>query len=137
MAVRRLWMLLSLDTSLEISNHMGESCCGGNKPRGWGIYTDDYYIKIENTKLRKSAMEKMYKHFPSDALLIQEELNSMNRVGSEIIANNHQLRAEIYDLKNDIGRLSEIVRLVSEAKNMDDVQSALHFPYKAKFNPLP
>ena len=138
MAVRRRWIRLSLDTSLEISNNMGENCCGGNKkPRGWGIYTDDYFIKVQRTKMRKEAMDRLYKHSPSDGVLINEELNAMNRVGNEIIANNHQLRAEIYDLKSEIGRLSEIVRLVSEAKNMEEVQTAIHFPYNSKFTPLP
>ena len=138
MAVRRLWMLLSLATSSETSNHMGNNCCGGNeKPRGWGIYTDDYFVKVQRSKMRKEAMDRLYKHSPSDGVLINEELNAMNRVGNEIIANNHQLSAEIYDLKSEIGRLSEIVRLVSESKNMEEVQTSLHFPYKAKFTPLP
>jgi predicted nuclease with TOPRIM domain len=117
---------------------MGENCCGGHaKRRGFGIYTDNYYIKTEQAKMRQEAMHRLYSNSLEDYTLIKEELNEMNRAGNEVISNNHKLRAEIYELKSDIGRLSEIVRLVSEAKNMDEVQSALHFPYKAKFNPLP
>lgn len=138
MAGRRLWMLLSLATSSETSNHMGENCCGGHdNRRGKGIYTDEYYINKVRADLRSDAVRRVISNSGSDGVLVMEEINAINRAGNQVIANNHELRAEIYDLKSEIGRLSEVVRLVGEAKNMDEVQTALHFPYKSRFSPLP
>lgn len=123
--------------SSETSN-MGEGCCGGNaERRGKGMYTDEYYINKVRADIRSDAVRRVVSNAGSDGVLVMEEINSINRAGNQVIANNHELRAEIYDLKNEIGRLSEVVRLVSESKDMEEVQSALHFPYKAKFNPLP
>ena len=122
---------------LETSN-MGDSCCGNHaERRGKGIYTDEYYINKVRADLRSDAVRRVISNSGSDGVLVMEEINSINRAGNQVIANNHELRAEMYDLKSEIGRLSEVVRLVSESKNMDEVQTALHFPYKAKFNPLP
>jgi hypothetical protein len=116
---------------------MSENCCGGkSKPLGWGVYTDQYYINKANSKLRQDAIKRVAAKSSSDGVLIMEEINAMNRVGNEIIANNHQLRAEIYDLKSEVNRLTEIVRLVSEASTIEEAKTALHFPYPAKFNPI-
>ena len=134
---RRLWMPLSLDMSSE-TNNMGEGCCGGHaEQRGKGIYTDEYYINKVRADIRSDAVRRVISNSGSDGVLVMEEINAVNRAGNQVIANNHELRAEMYDLKSEIGRLSEVVRLVSESKNMDEVQTALHFPYKAKFSPLP
>lgn len=117
---------------------MGDNCCGNHaERRGKGIYTDEYYINKVRADLRSDAVRRVISNSGSDGVLVMEEINSINRAGNQVIANNHELRAEMYDLKSEIGRLSEIVRLISESKNMDEVQTALHFPYKAKFNPLP
>lgn len=137
MAARRLWMLLSLATSSE-TNNMGDSCCGGNaERRGKGMYTDEYYINKVRADIRSDAVRRVISNSGSDGVLVMEEINAINRAGNQVIANNHELRAEIYDLKSEIGRLSEVVRLVSESKDMEEVQTALHFPYKSRFNPLP
>jgi hypothetical protein len=117
---------------------MGNDCCGGHaERRGSGIYTDEYYINKIRADIRSDALLRVVAKSGSDGVLVMEEINAINRAGNQVIANNHELRAEIYDLKSEIGRLNEIVRLVSEAKNMDEVQTALHFPYKNRFNPLP
>ena len=120
------------------TNNMGEGCCGGHaEQRGRGMYTDEYYINKVRADIRSDAVRRVISNSGSDGVLVMEEINAVNRAGNQVIANNHELRAEMYDLKSEIGRLSEVVRLVSESKNMDEVQTALHFPYKAKFNPLP
>jgi hypothetical protein len=132
-------MPLSLDTSSETSNiklnNMSEGCCGG-KRRGFGIYTDEYYINKLRAGLRSDAIQRVVSQCGSDGVLVLEELNAMNRASNKTIANNHELRAEIYELKSEINRLNEIVRLVSESNNMEDVNTALNFPYKSKYTPI-
>lgn len=117
---------------------MGEGCCGSHaEKRGRGMYTDEYYLNKVRANIRSDAVRRVISNSGSDGVLVMEEINAVNRAGNQVIANNHELRAEMYGLKSEIGRLSEVVRLVSESKNMDEVQTALYFPYKAKFNPLP
>jgi hypothetical protein len=114
---------------------MGENCCGG-KRRGFGIYTDEYYINKLRADIRSQAIQRVVSNAGSDGILVLEELNAMSRASSKTIANNHELRAEIYELKSKLNRLEEIVRLVSNADSMNEVKDALNFPYNSKYTPL-
>lgn len=116
---------------------MGEECCGGHaKKRGWGIFTDTYYQNVERSSIRRDALNRVIDKFGSDGVLIKEELNAMNRAGNQVIANNHELRAEIYDLQSEINILTERLRLVRESKTIEDAHKATYFPHESQFRPV-
>lgn len=116
---------------------MGEGCCGGHaKRRGFGIYANDYYGEMERSSLRKAAVSRIIDSSGSDGVLLKEELNAMNRAGSQVIATNHELRAEIYDLQSEINILTERLRLVRESKTIEDAHKATYFPHESQFRPV-
>jgi hypothetical protein len=113
---------------------MGHSCCGGKGHKN--INTDKYYGNVERTKLRMSKIEKILELAGNDAIFFREELAMMNRAGSEVIANNHALRAEIYDLKAKNEMLVAKLDRMANATTIEELEKAKHFPFDEAFRKI-
>ena len=134
MAVRRPSMRLLPHSSLETRNHMGNSCCGGKGHKN--VNTDKYYGNVERTNLRHRKIEKILELAGEDSIFFREELAMMNRAGNEVIANNHSLRAEIYDLKAKNDMLVAKIGKMSTALTPEELEKAKNFPFDEAFRPI-
>lgn len=131
---RRPSMRLSPHLSSETRNHMGNSCCGGKGHKN--VNTDKYYGNVERTNLRMRKIEKILELAGEDAIFFREELAMMNRAGSEIIANNHALRAEIYDLKAKNEMLAVKIGKMATASTPEELEKAKNFPFDEAFRKI-
>ena len=113
---------------------MGNSCCGGKGHKN--VNTDKYYGNVERTNLRMRKIEKILELAGEDAIFFREELAMMNRAGSEIIANNHALRAEIYDLKAKNEMLVVKISKMSAASTTEELEKAKNFPFDEAFRKI-
>ena len=138
MAERRRWTPLLLDSSLGLSNNMGEHCCGeSHKRKGKGIFTHQYEQNIEMGKLRSQKIsDALNKLSYEDRMFIDYEFNQINKISSEILANNHSLRSQIFDLQSQIDILNIRVRLVRESSSIDEAKRLTYFPRESQFTKI-
>lgn len=134
MAARRPLTPLLPHSSSETRNYMGHECCGGKGHKS--VNTDKYYGNVERTNLRHRKIEKILESAGEDAIFFREELAMMNRAGSEVIANNHSLRAEIYDLKAKNEMLVAKIGKMVTASNTEEFDKAKNFPFDEAFRPV-
>lgn len=113
---------------------MGNSCCGGKGHKN--VNTDKYYGNVERTNLRHRKIEKILELAGEDSIFFREELAMMNRAGNEVIANNHSLRAEIYDLKAKNDMLVAKIGKMSTASTPEELEKAKNFPFDEAFRPI-
>lgn len=135
MAVSVPLTLPLLVTSSATSNHMGHECCGGQGHKNNKVFTNQYHSNVERSALRREKINQILELAGKDAVFFIEELNAMNRAGNEVIANNHQLRSEIYDLKSKVAMLEEKVYRLSHAINEEEFNKAKNFPFDTEFRP--
>lgn len=138
MAARRRWTPPLLASSSDLSNNMGEHCCGdSHKRKGKGIFTHQYEQNVEMSTIRsqkiRDALEKLSYE---DRVFIDYEFNQTNKISNEILANNHLLRSQVFDLQSQIDILNIRVRLVRESSSIEEAKRLTYFPRESQFTKI-
>lgn len=117
---------------------MGEHCCGdSHKRKGKGIFTHQYEQNVEMSTIRsqkiRDALEKLSYE---DRVFIDYEFNQTNKISNEILANNHLLRSQVFDLQSQIDILNIRVRLVRESSSIEEAKRLTYFPRESQFTKI-